>query len=52
MSQRKAGKVIAVDATYQNQLREINELNWQRFSGEMDVPRGLGLLPIACHARS
>ena len=27
----------AVDATYQNQLREINELNWQRFRSEMDA---------------
>jgi hypothetical protein len=27
----------AVDATYQNQLREINELNWQRFRSDMDA---------------
>jgi hypothetical protein len=27
----------AVDATYQTQLREINELNWQRFRSEMDA---------------
>lgn len=25
----------AVDSTYQNQLREMNELNWQRFRGEL-----------------
>lgn len=27
----------AVDATYQQQIREINELNWQRFKSEMDA---------------
>ena len=26
----------AVDATYQQQLRELNELNWQRFKAHMD----------------
>ncbi len=25
----------AVDSTYQNQLRELNELNWQRFRTEL-----------------
>lgn len=25
----------AVDATYQNQLREVNELNWERFKAEL-----------------
>ncbi len=25
----------AVDSTYQNQLRELNELNWQRFRSEL-----------------
>ncbi len=25
----------AVDSTYQNQLRELNELNWQRFRAEL-----------------
>ncbi|MBA3655874.1 MAG: hypothetical protein H0W69_00815 [Gemmatimonadaceae bacterium] len=25
----------AVDTTYQNQLRELNELNWQRFRAEL-----------------
>jgi hypothetical protein len=25
----------AVDSTYQQQLRELNELNWERFKGEL-----------------
>ena len=35
-----AGELVdwfnAVDATYQQQLRELNELNWQRFKAHMD----------------
>jgi hypothetical protein len=27
----------AVDSTYQQQLREINDLNWQRFEAKMDA---------------
>jgi hypothetical protein len=27
----------AVDATYQQQLRELNDLNWLRFKAEMDA---------------
>ena len=27
----------AVDATYQQQLRELNDLNWERFKAEMDA---------------
>jgi hypothetical protein len=26
----------AVDSTYQQQLREVNDLNWERFKAEMD----------------
>jgi hypothetical protein len=26
----------AVDSTYQQQLRDINDLNWERFKAEMD----------------
>ena len=35
-----AGELVdwfnAVDATYQQQLRELNDLNWQRFKAHMD----------------
>jgi hypothetical protein len=27
----------AVDSTYQHQIREINELNWQRFKSDLDA---------------
>lgn len=27
----------AVDTTYQQQLRELNDLNWERFKAEMDA---------------
>jgi hypothetical protein len=27
----------AVDSTYQQQLRELNDLNWQRFEAKMDA---------------
>lgn len=27
----------AVDETYRNQLREINELNWERFRAELNA---------------
>jgi hypothetical protein len=27
----------AVDSTYQQQLRELNDLNWERFKAEMDA---------------
>ena len=27
----------AVDATYQQQLRELNDLNWERFEAKMDA---------------
>ena len=34
-----AGELVdwfnAVDTTYQSQLREINELNWERFKAEL-----------------
>ncbi|HYN83338.1 MAG TPA: hypothetical protein VES88_17805 [Gemmatimonadaceae bacterium] len=38
-----AGELVdwfnAVDATYQQQLRHINELNWERFKAQLDATR-------------
>jgi hypothetical protein len=38
-----AGELVdwfnAVDATYQQQLREINELNWERFKAQLEATR-------------
>ncbi len=38
-----AGELVdwfnAVDATYQQQLRDINELNWERFKAQFDAAR-------------
>ena len=39
-----AGELVdwfnAVDSTYQNQLREMNEMNWERFKGELRAQSG------------
>ncbi len=42
----------AADDTYRTQLREQNELNWQRFQAAMDAARGTPAEPVPLHIRN